>query len=672
MKTKSFASLVAMLVALAPFPAPASQSVQAEEEADLVITLSPGESIDAVNARYGTQVLERLEGTYIFRVRSANPSRTLKKMRSDKGIRKAGANGRVRRHQAVGFPLDTPEQLNPEPSDPDDMPATLYRDQVGSGELIGLGIDATEALVSSGDEIVIAVLDTGVDFEHPALEGHLWRNELEVDGNGIDDDGNGYVDDSRGYDFLADDADPSESAYDGPVAGHGTFIAGLIAIAAPRVRILPVRVMGGDGLGTVFDAAEAISYAARSGARVISMSFGSERRKASHVLEDAIESAAALGVVMVAAAGNDGSRTVAYPASDPLQRVIAVGAVDGTLRTRAAFSNFGEALDVAAPGVALVSSVPGRYDDGSPRYARWSGTSFSTALVAAACSQLLSARGTYTPEEILLTLRTTGDSSTEQEQVGTLVDFLEAVGRTIQETTGDLEVWLGAELQTSGEDSCAAGYTVLRTIGQLERLTAVVHGLEPGARYSLFVLAGSEIHYVGHGRADELGHTNIAAAKRPQVQWDYALPVPIAEVERVIIRDRGGAEVATADVLRDSPGVQVWAGVGMKVPEEGGPLAEAFGWAWYGAPADDEHVFDVVVFGIQEDMEYVLRVDGSAIGSGRVEVGEDSSIQFSFASSDGFPGPITPVTRAGRVELWIVDREGVEHLVVAGDLRGQP
>ena len=664
MRTRTLSPLVALSCALAVAPAPASVGARADAEAEIVVTLAPGEAIAGVAARYGAAPLERIEGTNIYRVNAPSARRTLRRMRGDRKIQGVDANEPVRRHQGSSFPFDAAAVV-----EPGESPDGLYRRQLTNGQLLDLGIDATEALVGGGGDVVVAVLDTGVDFSHPALRDHLWVNGGEVPGNGLDDDGNGYVDDVRGYDFLDDDADASETASGGPAAGHGTFIAGLVALAAPRVRILPVRVLGPGGDGSVFDAAEAIGYAARAGARVISMSFGTDGRAVPHVLKNAVRSASELGIVMVAAAGNDGAKAVAYPASDPSGRVISVGATDGM--QRAGFSNFGGRVDLSAPGVALVSAYPGAYDDGSPRYARWSGTSFSTAVVAAACSQLLTAKSTAAPGEILDRLRNTGDAVDQSAKVGKRVNFLEAVGSAIQETATIPEVSIAASLTRTGGEPAAIGSTVLRSIGGAERVTAHMTTLEPGRQYSLFVTSRGEDVYVGHGWGDDLGNVHIAASKRPTSAQEYTLPVPIDTVEEVIIRVAdGGPEVCRAAVRRDSPGVQVWAGVGLKVPAEGGPIPGAFGWAWYGAPAGGPHVFRVDAFGLADDAQYVLRVDGQEVARRPVPAGDDSSISFKFDSKSGLPAPMSPVTRAGRVELWLYDREGVEHLLVGGNLRG--
>src|SRR5262249_1795666 len=156
-------------------------------------------------------------------------------------------------------------------------------------------------------------------------------------------------------DFVDRDDDPDERGMNGPAAGHGTFIAGLVALAAPRARVMPLRVLDPNGEGNVFDAAEAIAYATRHGASVVCMSFGTRPGRSALALATAVAAAHAAGVVLVAAAGNDGSDELPYPASDTAN-VLAVGAANGDRPAR--FSNHGPGVGVWAPGVDLVSAMP--------------------------------------------------------------------------------------------------------------------------------------------------------------------------------------------------------------------------------------------------------------------------------------------------------------------------
>jgi subtilisin family serine protease len=246
---------------------------------------------------------------------------------------------------------------------------------------------------TAGDGIVVAILDTGIMYDHPELGAAMWTNTGETDGNGIDDDDNGYIDDYYGYDFINDDGDPKDDN------GHGTHCAGITAAArgdltgfdhdgvvgvAYDVKLMAVKVLDSGGSGSYSDIADGIRYAADNGADVISMSLSG--RSGSDTLRDAIRYAIDKnGVVVVAAAGNSGKRsaradTVQYPARYP--EVIAVGATESD-DDRATFSATGTGLDIVAPGVGVWST----YNDGTWR--SFSGTSMACPHVAGTVALVL-------------------------------------------------------------------------------------------------------------------------------------------------------------------------------------------------------------------------------------------------------------------------------------------
>ncbi|MCL2930575.1 MAG: S8 family serine peptidase [Trichodesmium sp. MAG_R01] len=180
-----------------------------------------------------------------------------------------------------------------------------------------------------GDGIVVAVIDSGVDYTHPELTGQIWNNSREIPNNNIDDDANGYVDDFQGWDFINDDNDSRDEK------GHGTHIAGTIAAKrdgigttgiAPNVQIMPLRILNDQGTGKVSDGIEAIRYAVDNGADVINFSSG-DRNLVSGEIE-AIRYAAERGVVFLSAAGNGSLSSPDYPAKLADKQGIAVGSVE--------------------------------------------------------------------------------------------------------------------------------------------------------------------------------------------------------------------------------------------------------------------------------------------------------------------------------------------------------
>ncbi len=251
-------------------------------------------------------------------------------------------------------------------------------------------IDAPEAWdVTAGAAVPVAVIDTGVDVRHRDLAANVWKNPGEVAGNGRDDDGNGYVDDVNGWDFYNADA----SVYD-PEDGeeHGTHVAGIIAAAGNndagttgvswRAKIAVLKFMGPDG-GYVSDAVAAIDYAIAQGIKISNNSWGSEWN--SRTLREAIARADAAGHLFVAAAGNAGADNDSlphYPSSYSLPNVVAVAASNNRDRL-APFSNYGAAsVDLAAPGVAIYSTLPGG------KYGHYSGTSMAAPHVAGVAALL--------------------------------------------------------------------------------------------------------------------------------------------------------------------------------------------------------------------------------------------------------------------------------------------
>jgi subtilisin family serine protease len=243
---------------------------------------------------------------------------------------------------------------------------------------------------TTGGDVAVAVIDSGVDLGHPELAPNLWTNPGEIPGNGVDDDGNGYVDDVHGYDFISADGDPSDGN------GHGTHVAGIIAArggngigvagVAWQARIMAVRVLDDAAAGTTTTVAQGIRYAIANGARIINLSLAGAAHSAE--LEDAVTEAQRAGVLVVAAAGNDGRDLAAapsYPASLPEANVIGVGATTeaGALSN---ISDFGTGVDIAAPGEDILSTARGG------AYEWRTGTSMAAPEVTGALVLLASAR----------------------------------------------------------------------------------------------------------------------------------------------------------------------------------------------------------------------------------------------------------------------------------------
>ena len=265
--------------------------------------------------------------------------------------------------------------------------------------------------------VTVAVVDGGVDMQHPEFRSQLWRNVGEIPGNGIDDDGNGYVDDLNGWDFsdaptLPGNGDSTvrDNAPEDEI-GHGTQVSGIIGAAANngigiagiawRCRLMPLRAdfkYGGGSYLQNDDVAAAIVYAADNGAQVINMSWGDTVN--AFIIEDAVAYAYARGCVMVAAAGNAGTVGSWYPAG--LKTVISVAWLTKE-RQLDSDSNFGATIDIAAPGDEILST------DLNGGYQNSSGTSIAAAHVSGVAALVRAANPDYTNAEVRETLVKTAD-----------------------------------------------------------------------------------------------------------------------------------------------------------------------------------------------------------------------------------------------------------------------
>ncbi|WP_298911529.1 S8 family peptidase [uncultured Nostoc sp.] len=262
----------------------------------------------------------------------------------------------------------------------------------------------------TGKGVVVAVVDTGVDYNHEDLKNNIWTNTKEIAGNGIDDDGNGYVDDNYGWNF----ADQNNNTLDNN--GHGTHVSGTIAGEnnnygvtgiAYDAKIMPVKVLDESGSGSYNAISKGIRYAVDNGANVINLSLGGP--STNQTLESAIDYASSKGVIVVMAAGNDGDSLPDYPARHAYKSGIAVGAVDRN-NNMPDFSNrsgTNEIAYVTAPGVKVYSSVPNN------QYATYSGTSMAAPHVAGVVALMLSANHNLTDAQVRQIVTETAGNSTQ-------------------------------------------------------------------------------------------------------------------------------------------------------------------------------------------------------------------------------------------------------------------
>lgn len=268
-----------------------------------------------------------------------------------------------------------------------------------------IGAPLAWSVITSSSQQIVAVVDTGVDLGHPDLASRIWTNPGEIAGNSIDDDGNGLADDVSGWSFVSDTGAVSDDH------GHGTHVAGIAAAATDNAvgvagvswgaSIMPVKVLDSSGSGGYDDVAQGVLYAAHNGARVVNLSVGGP--DPFPPLQEALAYAREHGVLVVAAAGNHRDGTddppfVFYPAAYP--EAMAVAATDSSDR-RAAFSNYGVEVSVAAPGAGILSTCRGG------GYCEMSGTSMASPHVAGLAALVWSQHPEYTPSQVAATIQLT-------------------------------------------------------------------------------------------------------------------------------------------------------------------------------------------------------------------------------------------------------------------------
>jgi len=291
---------------------------------------------------------------------------------------------------------------------------------------------------SSSEKIIVAVVDTGVDYNHEDLKDVMWTNEREIPGNGIDDDENGYIDDIHGINTLVRDSEGRATMDMMDGHSHGTHVSGTIAAkqnngigiagVAGNVQIMGIRTVPNSSDETDVDVAEAFIYAAKNGARVINCSFGKDHNEGGQLVKETIDYIGSVyGVLVVAAAGNssrDIDRRLTYPASFDSETLLVVASTSKR-GGMSYFSNYGKiGVDVAAPGSGIYSTTPRN------RYGNMSGTSMASPNTAGVAAEILSRNPALTPvelKEVIMRTVSKRRGYTAKVVAGGLVDLSAAV-----------------------------------------------------------------------------------------------------------------------------------------------------------------------------------------------------------------------------------------------------
>src|SRR5215831_15767113 len=494
---------------------------------EVAVEIRPGASIDSVNARNNTVTKKAMNGTNFYLLKTPRAQSAPKWQRllaDDPDVLKAYLN------PAVSSPLVLNGRRTLSFPSNHAKPGFAASDFIDQPGLERLRL-AQAHLLSRGKNVVVAVIDTGVDLTHPALAQNLWtddRPDGEIAGDGIDNDNDGYVDDYRGWNFIDNNNDPGEGIPDNPkqsIGGHGTFIAGLITLVAPQARIMPLKAFEPNGKSDAFTVAAAVKFAADHGANVINLSFGAP--VVSSVLADAIADAKMRCVVMAAAVGNDNSDESQFPASSI--DVLGVAAVDGD-DTKAAFSNYGADVSVTAPGVNLISTYPGG------GYARWSGTSFAAPMAAAEGALLFGADPLVGDLEGII--KTTADSIDRINP-----DFQGLLGNGRIDPFGALQsLYVGPEVRLPRDiysqvlltpwssHPAARGVASMAVYGTTQELELEVQSLKPRSTYQL-AIDGVLVQGVS-AISDSMGSLLVTLSNSPAADG-FELPVQFQPVTAI-------------------------------------------------------------------------------------------------------------------------------------------
>ncbi|HJQ71392.1 MAG TPA: S8 family serine peptidase [Blastocatellia bacterium] len=642
--------LVIMLVATARVSldsnAPAPPDAREYRRGEIVVEIEPGASIEAVNARHRTTTTQWIYGTNFYRLSvpsGKKESKWLKRLKKDKDVLSASLNAVVTSPTNL-FGRST--QGFPEGFARPGLSLVDYQSQQALFDLLKL---EEVRLRSRGEGALVAIIDTGVDRTHPYLVSRLWRDDRrnkDIEGNRIDNDADGLVDDFRGWDFVGNDNDPAETAGNPneTVAGHGTFIAGLVAMLAPESRMLPIRAFGANGLGDAFTVAAAVKYAADHGADVINLSLGSPVE--SELLKEAIKDARERGITLVAAVGNDNDgEHPQFPSSSAEVMAVAAVNLEGT---KARFSNFGPHVDVTAPGTRLISAYP----DGG--YAAWSGTSFAAPFVSAEAALIVSFDPTH--REVKRTIEATAVDIDPlnpgyADKLGRgRIDPLAALRNLTTEPDARpvYDLHRQTELTAAADRVEARGKATATVAGAKQEFFVEAARLSVRTSHRLVV----DGQTVAEGFADPLG------SLRFKFSTDAGfLPVagalnPVTGIRHVQLEDNLGRVILQGDFLSDGAGTEPPRRFLEKVTRliSTGILLQAAGRASVKIDGARQ-ALTIELEGLTTGPAYHLLVDGIYLGEVESRSGFARLHFIDDASAHTLPPALIPVTSIRRVEL---------------------
>lgn len=282
---------------------------------------------------------------------------------------------------------------------------SLHIEQLNSKQMLSMStwgleqihVNLAQNITKGSKDVVVAIIDSGMDTKHIALKNNVWTNPGEIPNNGIDDEGNGYIDDVNGWNF----SNYTNNVNDG--YGHGTHVAGIVVQVAPNISVMPLKFMDDKGVGDTGGAIKAMKYVAMMKQRynvnvvAVNASWGGGVGYSS-VLNETIDALNKNNIMFVAAAGNRGRNTditPAYPSCYNIDNVVSVGALSAMGNNLVSFSNYGKnTVDLASPGSIIYSTFPNN------RYGYLSGTSMAAPFVTGTIGLMKSANAGLTVSDI--------------------------------------------------------------------------------------------------------------------------------------------------------------------------------------------------------------------------------------------------------------------------------
>jgi hypothetical protein len=645
--------MLLLLVLVMWVSAPSFGQAPEFKKGELIVEIYPEASIEAINARYGTSVKQRLYNTNFYLLatyKEKKEKKWRKRLRKDPDVISADLNPVVTTpslfaRSTVGFP--------------DGYAKLGYKsnDFWGQQQLFDL-IEREEVNQrSTGRGVVVAVIDTGVDSTHPDLISHLWKDTREggdVSADLVDNDGDGLRDDFQGWDFVDKDNDPNEVWGDPQttIAGHGTFIARIISLLAPGCSIMPVRAFGPDGVADAFVVASAIKYAADNGADIINLSLGSP--DTSPLLEAAILDAHNRGVFLIAAVGNDNNGKVhQYPSSD--NHVLAVAAIDLDSH-KASFSNFGLHVDVCAPGANLISAFPAQNGDSAEAsYARWSGTSFAAPFVAAEAALILQVVDpANTDVRNIIEGSALNIDNLNPGHAGMLgkgrIDPLDAMIKVNAPVANPTPDGFSQSIALTRTQNVTAGQAsaTIRISGSLQEFIVGASGLNVD-RTDYRLAVNGVLANTAETRVDNLGSLKFAFSN----PGANPLPVPsVTSIRLVELRNSNGTTLFRGEFRLDGSPIDSAKGAFKRAYLVSPTNPTRTGGAAIARLEGSRQELSIRAEALTPGQVYTVRVDGVFLGSYTANL---SGFVGAFFTNDGttreLPVALRPVTNISRIEI---------------------